>query len=245
MGRLRGGRRPGHPREARRRHERAWPRGRTRDGGRRPHRPERGGLQAGLRGQPPLLARAVLPSGHPQRPVSGPGPRGPGPTHGPLDPLRRGLLPRPRPDGVLPLGRVSPRPSPRQQPPQPGRPRRGAPRDGGAGARLRRPARPGGGARSGKRGPRAAGRLLHGFSGHAPGAGDRLRHSLRVRDLRPGHPRRLAGGGDRQVAAPRQSLGDRPSRDRLRGRLRGTHGVVHGRGRPGAGVLVPRPGRPG
>ena len=39
--------------------------------------------------------------------------------------------------------------------------------------------------------------------------GHRLRHPLRVRHLRPGDPRRLAGRDHRQVAAPRQPLGDR------------------------------------
>ena len=37
----------------------------------------------------------------------------------------------------------------------------------------------------------------------------RLRHPLRVRHLRPGDPRRLAGRADRQVAALRQPVGDR------------------------------------
>ena len=43
-------------------------------------------------------------------------------------------------------------------------------------------------------------------------SGDRLRHPLRVRHLRPGDPRRLAGGGHRQVAAQRQPVGDRAAR---------------------------------
>ena len=37
--------------------------------------------------------------------------------------------------------------------------------------------------------------------------GDRLRHPLRVRHLRPGDPRRLAGRDHRQVAAPRAIRG--------------------------------------
>ena len=45
-----------------------------------------------------------------------------------------------------------------------------------------------------------------------PGA--RLRDPLRVRDLRPGDPRRLAGREDRQVAGPRQPLGD-PARPEI------------------------------
>ena len=42
--------------------------------------------------------------------------------------------------------------------------------------------------------------------------GDRLRHPLRVRHLRPGDPRRLAGRDHRQVAALRQPVGDRAGR---------------------------------
>ena len=42
--------------------------------------------------------------------------------------------------------------------------------------------------------------------------GHRLRHPLRVRHLRPGDPRRLAGRDHRQVAALGQPLGDRPAR---------------------------------
>ena len=51
-------------------------------------------------------------------------------------------------------------------------------------------------------------RLLHGLSRDAPGPGDRVRYPVRIRHLRPGDPGRLAGGKDRQVAAPRQPLGD-------------------------------------
>ena len=46
--------------------------------------------------------------------------------------------------------------------------------------------------------------------------GHRLRHPLRVRHLRPGDPRRLAGRDHRQVAPAREPLGGRPPRDRLR-----------------------------
>jgi hypothetical protein len=38
--------------------------------------------------------------------------------------------------------------------------------------------------------------------------GDWVRPPIRIRYLRPGDPRRLAGGGDRQVAPPRQPVGD-------------------------------------
>ena len=78
-----------------------------------------------------------------------------------------------------------------------------------AGPRLRRAARAGGGARPGQRRPGPAGGLLPGLAGHAGDPGHRLRHPLRVRHLRPGDPRRLAGREDRQVAALRQSVGDR------------------------------------
>ena len=61
----------------------------------------------------------------------------------------------------------------------------------------------------GQRRPRPLGCLLHGFAGDAQRSGDRLRHPLRVRHLRPSDSRRLASGTDRQVAALRQPLGDR------------------------------------
>ena len=60
-----------------------------------------------------------------------------------------------------------------------------------------------------QRRPRPPGGLLPGFAGDARGAGDRLRHPLRVRHLRSGDSRRLAGRAHRQVAALRQSVGDR------------------------------------
>ena len=75
-----------------------------------------------------------------------------------------------------------------------------------------RPARAGGGAGPRQRRARPARRLLHGFAGDAGRPGDRLRHPLRVRHLRPGDPRRLAGRDHRQVAALRQPVGDRRAR---------------------------------
>ena len=75
--------------------------------------------------------------------------------------------------------------------------------------------RTGGRAGPGKRGPGPPGRVLHGFAGHSRHSGHRLRHPLRIRNLRPGDSRRLAGGGDRQVAAPGQSLGAGAARRRL------------------------------
>ena len=82
-------------------------------------------------------------------------------------------------------------------------------------ARPRRAARAGGGAGARQRRPRAARRLLPRLAGDARDPGDRLRHPLRVRHLRPGDPRRLAGRDDRQVAAPRQPVGDPAARDRV------------------------------
>ena len=115
---------------------------------------------------------------------------------------------------LLPVGRVPARAAARQQPDQP-RHRSGRARgDGGARPGSRRAARAGGGAGPRQRRPRPAGGVLHGFAGHAGDPGDRLRHPLRVRHLRSGDPRRLAGRGHRQVAAARQPLGDRAAGDR-------------------------------
>ena len=50
------------------------------------------------------------------------------------------------------------------------------------------------------------GGLLHGIAGELGGPGHRLRHPLRVRHLRSADPRRLAGGGHRQVAKGRDGL---------------------------------------
>ena len=67
---------------------------------------------------------------------------------------------------------------------------------------------------------------LHGFPGHAQRAGHRLRHPLRVRHLRSGDPRRVAGRADRQVASLRQPVGDRPVGDHLRRSVRRSHRLV-------------------
>ena len=84
-----------------------------------------------------------------------------------------------------------------------------------------------GGAGPGQRRPRPAGRLLPRFAGDARAPGDRLRHPLRVRHLRPGDPRRLAGRDHRQVAAPRQPVGDRQARHRLLRQLGRPHRALH------------------
>ena len=52
---------------------------------------------------------------------------------------------------------------------------------------------------------------------------DRLRHPLRVRHLRSGDSRRLAGRDHRQVAALRQPVGDRAPGDHVRREVRRAH----------------------
>ncbi len=79
--------------------------------------------------------------------------------------------------------------------------------DARAGSRRAAGAGRGAGARQWR--PRPAGGLLHGFARDAERSRHRLRHPLRVRHLRSGHSRRLAGRAHRQVAALRQPLGDR------------------------------------
>ena len=104
--------------------------------------------------------------------------------------------------------------APRQQPAQPRLYDQVAPGDGRPRPRPRRAARAGRGAGPRQRRPRPARRLLHGLARDARDPGDRLRHPLRVRHLRPGDPRRLAGRAHRQVAALRQPVGDRAPGDR-------------------------------
>ena len=87
-------------------------------------------------------------------------------------------------------------------------------------------------------------RLLPRFAGDLADSGDRLRHPLRVRHVRPADPRRLAGRGARPLAASRQSVGDPPSRDRLQCRLRRPDGSLYGRERPLPRPLDSRPHRP-
>ena len=133
-------------------------------------------------------------------------------------------LARPRPQGhLLPVGRVPDGSAARQQPAEP--------RHRGRGARGARGARPGprrgagvrGGARARQRRPRPAGGLLPRLAGHAGAPGDRLRHPLRVRHLRSGDPRRLAGREDRQLAGQRKPVGDRQARRQLPGQLGRLH----------------------
>ena len=72
-----------------------------------------------------------------------------------------------------------------------------------------------GGTGAGQRRPGPAGRVLSRLAGHPRAPGHRLRHPLRVRHLRPGDPRRLAGREDRQLAGERQPVGDRQARRQL------------------------------
>ena len=99
-------------------------------------------------------------------------------------------------------------------------------------AQFRGASRSGGGARTGKWRSRKAGRLLPRFPGNPGSSRHRLRHPLRIRYLRPGDTRRLAGGDHRQVAAPGQSLGDLPARDRLSSRAGRPHETYTDAARP-------------
>ena len=94
--------------------------------------------------------------------------------------------------GRLSVRRVPARPAPGQQPPQPRHHRAGPAGAVGAGREPGRPDRAGGGARPGKRRPRPARVVLPGFARLAGSSRGRLRHSLRVRDLRPDHHRTAA-----------------------------------------------------
>ena len=157
---------------------------------------------------------------HPQRLLHGARPCGARPAVAALGQHHHGLSRAGRQDSLLPVGGVPDGPAARQQPPEPGDRRRGA--RGGERPRPRsgRVARARGGARAGQWRAGAPRRVFHGLPRHAGDARHRLRHPLRVRHLRPGHPRRLAGGGDGQVAAARQSLGDRQARAGALRRLR-------------------------
>ena len=95
----------------------------------------------------------------------------------------------------------------------------------------------------GQRRPRAPRGVFHRFAGHARSAGAGLRHPLRVRHLPAGDRRRLAGGENRQVAALRQSLGDRAARVVLRREVRRPHRSLVRRVRPQAYALGAGPHR--
>ena len=128
------------------------------------------------------------------------------------------------------------RPAVDAEPDQPGSPRpvpagRRDPR-----ARLQRAGRTGRRAGARQRRARPARGLLHGVARDPRRAGHRVRPSLRVRHLRPGDPRRLASGGDRQMAALGQPVGGRPPGDLLRGEVRRPD-----RGLPRRGRALPRP----
>ena len=107
--------------------------------------------------------------------------------------------------------------------------RRGEGRAGGDGPESRRGAGLRGGTGTGQRRPRPARRVLPGLAGHPRAPGDRLRHPLRIRHLRPGDPRRLAGRADRQLAGQRKPLGDRQTRRQLPGQVGRLRRALHGR----------------
>ena len=191
---------------------------------------EEGVLRGPLRGAGPLPG-----GGDAQRPLPGAGARGAPPGDAPVGGDERDLLQEGEPHRLLPLGRVPAGAAPRQQPAEPRPAGGGAAGDVRARLRPRRHPGPGGGARPRQRGARAPGRLLHGLARDARDPDARLRHPLRVRDLRPADPRRLAGREDRQVAGPRQPLGDPPAGDRRRRVPRRAH-----RGLPGRAGPLPR-----
>ena len=86
---------------------------------------------------------------------------------------------------------------------------------------FERAARAGGGAGPRQRRSRAARGLLSRLARDARDSVDRLRHPLRIRHLRTGDRRRLAGGDGGQVAALRQPVGNPAPGDRGRRRLGG------------------------
>ena len=185
--------------------------------------------------------------------VAAPGDRGssplhPGPTGRPAG--AQALLPRagaggPRPDAGpvgrdhpdlrrsepkgdrLPLGGVPPRAPSGQQPAQPADRGAGPHRTGRSRPGHRRSAGLRAGARPGQWWARPAGRLLPGLVGHPRASSRRIRDPLRVRHLRSGDPRRLAGGEDRQLAGRTQPVGDRQTGDQLSGRLGRAHRALY------------------
>ncbi len=100
-------------------------------------------------------------------------------------------------------------------------------RAGGDGPGPRRGPGLRGGTGTGQRRPRQARRVLPGLAGHPRASGDRLRHPLRIRHLRPGDPRRLAGREDRQLAGQRKPLGDRQTRRQLPGQVGRLRRALH------------------
>jgi hypothetical protein len=152
-------------------------------------------------GQPVLPARALPGGRHHQRPLPGRRLHGARPHAGALDQDGADLQEDQRPHRVLPVGGVPARAASDQQSGQsrhPGGRPRGRRR---AWARLRRHRR--GRRRAGprQRRPRPARGLLHGLARDPADPGHRLRHPLRVRHLRSGHRRRLAGRARRHLAS--------------------------------------------
>ena len=224
---------PDRRREARGAASRAMlSRAREQPGGLHDRPDDRRGREEGVPGGSPRRAGALPGGGDAQRPLPGAGPGGAPPRDAPVGGDERDVLQAGQPHRLLPLGRVPAGAPPGQQPPEP-RPA-GGDAAGHVRARLRprRHPGPGGGARPRQRGARAAGRLLHGLARDARDPDARLRDPLRVRDLRPADPRRVAGREDRQVAGPGQPLGDSAPGDRLRRGPRRPHGGLPGRARP-------------
>ena len=78
-----------------------------------------------------------------------------------------------------------------------------------------------------------------------PLSGDRLRHPLRVRHLRPGDPQRVSGGAARGVAPLRERLGDPAPGERRPGRPLRPHRARRRRARAAPGAVGGRAPRPG
>ena len=124
----------------------------------------------------------------------------------------------------LSLGGVPARSASREQPAQP-RPHRGcAQAMSELGLDLDEIDRAGGGARPRQRRARAARVVLHGLARVGRGPRHRLRHPLRVRHFRSGHPRRLAGARSptNGCATATRGRSPRPG-DRVRSEVRRTH----------------------
>ena len=102
-----------------------------------------------------------------------------------------------------------------------------------------------GGTGAGQWWPRTAGRVLSRLARHSRAPGHRLRHPLRVRHLRPGDPRRMAGREDRQLVGQREPLGDSEARCELSGQLGRFCRALRRRRRPRARALGARTGDQG
>jgi len=200
--------------------------------------------QAGAPREPVPHPGQVPGSRHAQRLVHGRCAHRARPPDAVLGRLVEGLLRAEGPDGLLSVRRVPHRPPARDEPRAPRHRRRFPPGGRRPWPGPRRSHRAGRGAGARQRWPGAARGVLHGVALHAPGAQHRIRHPLRVRHLRPGDPRRLAGRGRGQLAAIRQPVGDRAARDPLRRPVRRAHRRLRRR-RHLSGPLASGAGREG